>query len=54
MTDPLDSLPTTRELLQKRFEEEKKRFEKLSNPIYLSASESNKRGAVLLLSLIHI
>jgi len=51
MTDPLDSLPTTRELLQKRFEEEKKRFEKLSNPIYLSASESNKRGAVLLAAI---
>lgn len=51
MTDSVDSLPTTRELLQERFEEEKRRFEKLSNPVYLSASESNKRGALLLAAI---
>lgn len=49
-----DTSPTTRELLQERFEEEKKRFEKLSNPTYLAASESDKRGAVLLAAIFDI
>ena len=53
MVDSADSSPTTRELLQERYEEEKKRFEKLNNPIYLSASEADKRGAILLAAVFN-
>lgn len=40
--------PSTEELLRKRSEGEKDRFERLSNPTYSSTTESNKRGAALL------
>ena len=40
--------PTTQELLLKRSEEEKEHLKRLSNPTFLSAGESDKRGAALL------
>ena len=39
---------TTQELLLIRSEEEKKHLERMSNPTFLSADESDKRGAALL------
>ncbi len=42
------SSPSTKDLLHKRSEDEKDRFERLSNPTYSSTTESNKRGAALL------
>ena len=46
------SAPSTEDLLRKRSEEETDRFERLSNPTYLSSTESNKRGAALLAAVI--
>ena len=42
------SSPKTQDLLLKRSEKEKARFERLRNPTYSSTTESDKRGAVLL------
>ncbi len=42
------SSPNTEDLLRERFEEEEERFERLSNPTFLSTAESDKRGAALL------
>jgi len=42
------SAPSTEDLLRERSKDEKDRFERLSNPTYTSAAESNKNGAALL------
>ena len=46
------SAPSTEDLLRKRSEEEKDRFERLSNPTYAPTTESNKRGAALLAAVL--
>lgn len=46
------SAPSTEDLLRERFEEEEERFERLSNPTFLSVAESDKRGAVLLAAVL--
>lgn len=47
-----NALPTTEELLRKRSDDEKERLERLSEPTYSSAKESDKRAAALLAAVL--